>query len=258
MKAYLAIKYHADNRNRPIIKAISDTLQKHGCDSYCVARDLEHWGEKQFSAEDLMQRSFAAIEHCDFVLVELSEKGVGLGIEAGYAYAKGKPIVTLAQAGCDISTTLSGISAYIDRYDSATLEVELARALKLIRSQTLMNTSDKAQVQALDRAWNKAYQDRDLSALANILADDWLAFTPEHEVVSKAQLLEAQESASPSAKVSFKQGSVHLFGTLALTTGETKVEGDDVYIHQRFTRSYLKRDGAWRAVAVQIVPIPII
>lgn len=136
MKAYLAIKYHIDNRNRPIVQAISDALQKHGCDSYCVARDLEHWGKTQFSAEDLMQRSFAAIEGCDFVLVELSEKGVGLGIEAGYAYAIGKPIVTLAQTDCDISTTLSGISSYTDRYDSATLEARLARALKTLRSQS--------------------------------------------------------------------------------------------------------------------------
>lgn len=81
-----------------------------------------------------MQRSFAAIERCDFVVVDLSEKGVGLGIEAGYAYAKGKPIATLAQEGCDISTTLSGISTHVDRYDFATLEAKLARALKVIRS----------------------------------------------------------------------------------------------------------------------------
>lgn len=121
-----------------------------------------------------------------------------------------------------------------------------------------MSSSDEAQVKALDAAWNKAYQDRDPSALANILADDWLAFTPEHEVVTRAQLLNAQESAPPGAKVWFKQGSIYLFGVLALTTGETKVEGDDVYVHQRFTRTYLKRDGTWQAVAVQIIPIPLI
>ena len=44
------------------------------------------------------------------MVVDLTEKGVGLGIEAGYAYAKKTPIVVIAKRGSDISTTLQGIS----------------------------------------------------------------------------------------------------------------------------------------------------
>ena len=44
------------------------------------------------------------------LLLEFSEKGVGLGIEAGYAYSKNKPIIVLAKEGSDISTTIKGIS----------------------------------------------------------------------------------------------------------------------------------------------------
>jgi len=134
MNAYLAIKYHSDHRNRSLIEAISDTLTHHGCKTYCVVRDLEQWGEKRFSAQDLMKQSFAAIDTCDFVLVELSEKGVGLGIEAGYAYAKGKPIVTLAREGFDISTTLAGISAHTMSYTPTTLASQLTHMLELVRS----------------------------------------------------------------------------------------------------------------------------
>jgi nucleoside 2-deoxyribosyltransferase len=48
----------------------------------------------------------------------LTEKGVGLGIEAGYAYAKGIPIITIVKSGSDISETLVGISKKIFLYNN--------------------------------------------------------------------------------------------------------------------------------------------
>jgi len=68
----------------------------------------------------LMQKSFHEIDKSDVIIVELSEKGVGLGIEAGYAYAKGIPIITIARSGSDISQTLRGISQDIFFYESYT------------------------------------------------------------------------------------------------------------------------------------------
>lgn len=41
-----------------------------------------------------------------------------MGIEAGYAYAKGIPIITIAKSGSDISETLEGISDEIIFYNS--------------------------------------------------------------------------------------------------------------------------------------------
>jgi hypothetical protein len=62
-------------------------LQAAGWETICVTRDIEGWGERPLAAPALMQHTFAAIAESDLVIVELSEKGVGLGIEAGYAYA---------------------------------------------------------------------------------------------------------------------------------------------------------------------------
>ena len=56
-----------------------------------------------------MTETFKIIDSCDVVIIDLSEKGVGLGIEAGYAYSKGIPIITIAKDN-EISTTLMGIS----------------------------------------------------------------------------------------------------------------------------------------------------
>ncbi len=117
MKAYLGIKYHPDNRNRATIEEISKVLATIGYETTCVVRDLEKWGEKSFSAPELMRKTFAIIDECDVAIIDLTEKGVGLGIEAGYAHARGAPLVTIARQGSDISETLRGISDEIILYD---------------------------------------------------------------------------------------------------------------------------------------------
>ena len=114
----MGIKYYADNRNREVIEGISAVLAQCGAVTSCVARDLERWGEVKLEARDLMQHTFAMIDDCDVVIIELSEKGVGLGIEAGYAYAKDIPVVTIAKRGSDISETLRGISSRVAFYES--------------------------------------------------------------------------------------------------------------------------------------------
>lgn len=114
MKIFLSIKYHEDHRNRELIEDIAQALQPHRV--ICIARDVEEWGKKKFDAAQLMQRTFAEIDSSDIVIVELSEKGVGVGIEAGYARAKGKPIITVARSGADISETLKGVSREVFLY----------------------------------------------------------------------------------------------------------------------------------------------
>jgi len=117
MKAYIAIKYYPNNQNRPLIEQISNALEQNGFDTVCVVRDLENWGQLHFAPQELMRRSFEEIDASDLVVIELTEKGVGLGIEAGYAWAKQIPVVTIAKRGADISTTLQGISQRVFWYD---------------------------------------------------------------------------------------------------------------------------------------------
>jgi nucleoside 2-deoxyribosyltransferase len=116
MKAFLSIKYHSDHQNRDRIQAISVALRENGIASTCIARDVECWGEVKFDTCELMTRTFAAIDGCDLMVVDLTEKGVGVGIEAGYARAKNIPIVAIAQSGADISETLRGISRVVFGY----------------------------------------------------------------------------------------------------------------------------------------------
>jgi len=117
MRAYIAVKYHEDNSNREHIEAISSVLEKRGFETVCITRDLERWGEVHFDAGPLMERTLREIDASDVVVVDLTEKGVGVGIEVGYAAAKNMPIITIAGTGSPISETLRGISREVFEYN---------------------------------------------------------------------------------------------------------------------------------------------
>jgi len=114
---YFGIKYHPDNSNKDIIDEYEHCFQMQGFNSFCVARDMEKWGAASFSAHEIMQATFAKIDAADLVVIDVSEKGVGLGIEAGYAKAKGKRLIVTIKKGVEISTTISGTADQIIEYD---------------------------------------------------------------------------------------------------------------------------------------------
>ncbi len=118
MKAYIGIKYHEDFRNKELVNELSAILGENGYESFCIVRDISKEEFNKYSSYELMKLTFGKIDICDLVIIDLTEKGVGVGIEAGYAYAKGIPIITIAKTGSDISETLEGISKEILFYNS--------------------------------------------------------------------------------------------------------------------------------------------
>ncbi len=114
---------------------------------------------------------------------------------------------------------------------------------------------DEDVVTQLDNLWNKGYQHKDISILLKVLADDWIAFTPENQVVTKAQLLEAVPS-NPEARLEFDEFDIHVFGDTAITKGRfTAHQTDGQVRQQRFIRIYAKRNREWQAVTAQVIPI---
>lgn len=118
MKAYIGIKFHQDYRNKDLVDSISLALENQEYQTICVVRDNEKGGQVQLSAEELMRVTFEKIDECSLMVIDITEKGVGLGIEAGYAYSKNIPIITIAKRGSDIPKTLSGISKSVLFYDN--------------------------------------------------------------------------------------------------------------------------------------------
>jgi 2'-deoxynucleoside 5'-phosphate N-hydrolase len=118
MKFFLSIKFHSDASNEELIKKIIEKTKDASHEMVSVFTDYEDNGKIKFSPKELMQITFEAINSCDALLVEFSEKGVGLGIEAGYAFSRNKPVYVIAKKGSEISETLRGIAKEIFFYNS--------------------------------------------------------------------------------------------------------------------------------------------
>ena len=116
MKAFFTIKFHEDCKNKALIEEISNMLNERGIQNTTIAKDFEKWGKVKFEPKELMRLTFDEIDKSDILIVELTEKGVGVGIEAGYAYARNKPIIVIAKEDSDISNTLRGIAKKVIFY----------------------------------------------------------------------------------------------------------------------------------------------
>lgn len=130
MRAYVSVSYS----NRPVlddvVKAITTAL------SALNIAALVFVDQYHFNAADekqMMQQALLDIDDCDLLIAETSYKAIGIGVEAGYAKAKGKPVIYLRQQQAPHSTTVSGISNLAIVYaDAADLEAQLNSVLNKI------------------------------------------------------------------------------------------------------------------------------
>lgn len=110
--------------------------------------------------------------------------------------------------------------------------------------------SDLDAVLALDDAWNAAYHHQDPGRLEKLMAEDWLGFFPNGQVVLRADLLQGMQRHSPAALM-FERHAAHVYGDTAVTRGTLYANGTRV---QSFLRVYARQGGTWRVVCVQVVP----
>ncbi len=90
---------------------------------------VEHYTFSIKQEREMMQQAMQDIENSVFLLAETTDKGIGIGIEAGYAKALKKPVVYLRKQSAEHSTTLAGLSDYQIVYQDT---ADLARQLQLV------------------------------------------------------------------------------------------------------------------------------
>ena len=117
-KAFMSLKFYEGDATKKQVEELTKALEKAGIENFVMVRDVEKYGEIQVTSKDLMKEyAFPAMEASDMLIVEFSEKGVGLGVGAGYAFAKGIPIYIIAKTGSDISSTIGGLAEEVIFYD---------------------------------------------------------------------------------------------------------------------------------------------
>ncbi|MDM1449747.1 hypothetical protein [Myroides odoratimimus] len=118
---------------------------------------IEHYKFEFHQEKEMMRQAMKDIDESCCLFAETTDKGIGLGIEAGYAKAQGKPVVYLRQADASHSTTMSGMADYHILYHNIEdlgrqvkellfqiqLEVELRKyILDLVREEKQAFTKD--------------------------------------------------------------------------------------------------------------------
>ena len=124
MKIFLAIKYNKDSLE--LVPDIKGIIEKSEHTIYCFATDEPYIKD----TKEMMRKAFEKIDESDLVIVESSNIAFGVGIEAGYAFAKNKKIITIVNKSAENSSTLKGISeSYIIYSDFTDLKIQLQKYL---------------------------------------------------------------------------------------------------------------------------------
>lgn len=132
MKAYIAISFSKRKILDSVIQTIENSLKEFQIQSFVFVNQYEFGPEQE---KEMMQQAVQDLNSCDLLIAETSEKGIGIGIEVGYAKALGKPIFYMRQLEAAHSTTVSGISDYQIVYkDFFDLSLQLRDKLTLFMS----------------------------------------------------------------------------------------------------------------------------
>lgn len=133
MKAYISVSYSKRNLVDKEINVIVDTLSAFRISSFVF---VDNYTFDLTQERQMMEQAMADIDNCDILLAETSDKGIGIGIEAGYAKAKGKIVIYLRRQDAEHSTTVSGISDFQIKYiDTTDLKKQLADTLDTLLIQ---------------------------------------------------------------------------------------------------------------------------
>ena len=99
-------------------------------DIECVVFTRKYASFKINQEKEMMSLVFQEIERVNLLVVEMSVKRVGIGVEVGYAAACGIPILYLCKVGSDHSTTIGGTASKKLVYkDAVDLRCKLSAAV---------------------------------------------------------------------------------------------------------------------------------
>lgn len=113
------------------------------------------------------------------------------------------------------------------------------------------------EVQQLERAWLDAYEQHDTKAMDAIVADDFTITFPNGSMQTKPQILASLKGPRPadrSIKFQTEDVQARAYGDTVILIGRvvTQYQRDGQTVskeEQRYTDTYVKRDGRWQVVA---------
>jgi len=133
MTAYISVSFSKRDLLDKELSAIAGTLARFNITPFVF---VDRYNFDSAQEKQMMEQAIKDIGNCDLLIAETSYKAIGIGIEAGYAKAKGKPIIYLREQNKEHSTTVSGISDFQILYsDINDLQNKLINVLREITSK---------------------------------------------------------------------------------------------------------------------------
>jgi len=131
---YIAIALRTRSHYDNIIRVICAVVEKAGMNPIVFVDQFDYAPQE---ARAMMQMAFQTLENADLLIVEGSEKAIGVGVEVGYAAGKNKPIIYLRHENAEYSTTVGGTATYALVYqDAEDLHQQLIRTLRELGYQS--------------------------------------------------------------------------------------------------------------------------
>lgn len=119
-RAYLAISLDHRPHLESVIQTLQSCLQKISIELFVF---VDHYHFDSNDEVKMMETAMLEIDRSDLLIAEVSVKAIGVGLEAGYAAAKNKPVWYLRNQNAPHSSTVSGIATerifYLNEQDLA-------------------------------------------------------------------------------------------------------------------------------------------
>lgn len=130
MTAYISVSFRKKEVLGKELTAIIDALYGFNIQAFVF---VDNYVFSAAQEKQMMQQAMHDIDRSDLLIAETSDKGIGIGIEVGYAKAKNKPVIYVRHNTAEHSTTVSGISDFQIVYaDAEDLKKQLSGVLKLL------------------------------------------------------------------------------------------------------------------------------
>lgn len=170
-----------------------------------------------------------------------------------YRHSKVSPRARIANPMARVRTVFSMMILVLLTTSAITAhaKVKAHRAPKTVRHK----------IASLERKWQSAQLDGNVSVMANMLAEDYVGISPEGTLKSKTETLANYKSgALHFTSMDADDRKIRVYGGTAVVVSKVKVagthDGKDVSGTYRYTRVYHLDGGNWKIVSFEASEIP--
>lgn len=133
---YISCSFSMQQELREVTDRIKEEIEAIGYKPFVF---IEQYTFTLHQEKEMMIQAMKDIDESCCLLAETTDKGIGIGIEAGYAKSQGKPVVYLRQTDVSHSTAMSGLADYHILYKNIEdLGIQLRNILPQVKLDVML------------------------------------------------------------------------------------------------------------------------